>query len=364
MTSLRKALDAPRTPAVDGLRAVAILMLVGGHYAAVESSPDWLAPYSRAANLSITLLFVITGFIVTHRLLVEDRDTQDMDLTSWISRKLLRLYPTLAAAVLASAAIQSLIDEPSVPFGRFFGYLTLVGNYYYSFAQEDLFRHNVGHLWSIFVGVHFLVPWAYTLRLAAQRNRTDQLVRPLAAVIGISLLLRASLPFTALPESHTYLATETRVAEIGIGALLALLAHLHADNIRLDGVLRRFWFQTVAHGGALLSMASDHLLLLSLRPFAFALSLIVLVRGAGVLTTLLNLRPMAGISVISYSVFTWHRYALDMDPYVAGIAWPVRVPLILIATFTLSAVMYWILERPFRARIDEDRSWRPSLRRR
>jgi len=364
MTSLRQALDAPRTPAIDGLRAVAILMLVGGHYATAESMAAWLDPFSRAANLSITLLFVVTGFIVTHRLLVEDRSTRDIDVASWVSRKLLRLYPTLIAALLASAAIQSLNEGPSVPFGRFFGYLALLGNYYYAIAQEDQFRHNVGHLWSIFVGVHFLIPWAYTLRLATQRRKTAELVRPLAALIAASLALRVGLSFTAVPESHTYLATETRVAEIGVGALTALLAHLHADNLRLDRLLGRSWFQAMAYVGGLLSMASDHLVLLSLRPFAFALSMIILVRGGGVLTPLLDLRPMVWISMISYSVFTWHRYALDMDPFIAGLAWPVRVPLILIATFTLSAVMYAILERPIRARINQERTWRPSLRRR
>ena len=356
MTSLRKALDAPRTPAIDGLRAVAILMLVGGHYATAESAAAWLRPFSRAANQSITLLFVVTGFIVTHRLLVENRDTRDIDITSWILRKLLRLYPTLIAALLASAAVQALVDEPTVPFGRFFGYLALLGNYYYSYAVEDHFRHNVGHLWSIFVGVHFLIPWAYALRLATQRQKTTDLVRPLTALIVVSLVLRAGLQFTALPESHTYLATETRVAEIGIGALAALLAHQHADSVRWDRLLGRFWFPGMAYVGAVVSMASDHLLLLSLRPFAFALALIVLVRGSGILTSLLDLRVMAWISMISYSVFTWHWFALDLDPYLASIAWPLRVPLILTATFTLSAVMYAIFERPVRVRINQRRA--------
>jgi peptidoglycan/LPS O-acetylase OafA/YrhL len=89
-------------PALDGLRGIAILLVLVGH--AIPLS--WGGP-----ETGVTLFFVLSGFLITALLLEERRDIGRIDLLSFYRRRALRLLPALVMLL----AIVYVLSELSIP---------------------------------------------------------------------------------------------------------------------------------------------------------------------------------------------------------------------------------------------------------
>ena len=88
-----------RRPALDGLRGLAVLLVVASH-------SQWTDPRS-AGVVGVTLFFVLSGFLITRLLLEENDETGRIDLRAFIGRRARRLLPALGLflATLAAAKV-------------------------------------------------------------------------------------------------------------------------------------------------------------------------------------------------------------------------------------------------------------------
>lgn len=95
-----------RNPALDGLRALAVMGVLAFHLA---------ADVAAGGFLGVTVFFVLSGFLITGLLLAERHVTGRIDLRAFYARRALRLFPALGvavvlAAILAIATGVSLVD--------------------------------------------------------------------------------------------------------------------------------------------------------------------------------------------------------------------------------------------------------------
>src|SRR3954469_2164194 len=103
--------DAPlpqsaHRPALDGLRAVAVIAVIAYH----------LSSHVPGGFLGVDLFFVLSGYLITTLLLVERRVTGRIDLAGFWARRARRLLPAVLLLV-AAVAVVTWRHDPAIAFG-------------------------------------------------------------------------------------------------------------------------------------------------------------------------------------------------------------------------------------------------------
>ncbi len=216
-------------PALDGLRALAVLAVIFYH----ANLPPWLP----GGFLGVECFFVISGFLITSLLYAEwERDGRLNFKAFWL-RRARRLLPALFLLLLG-VLTYSVIFLPGEVAGlrRDAGAAAVyISNWYLIFSHQSYFE-AVGrppllrHLWSLAVEEQFYLVWPLIFsglmllnrRSGAARRRRTALLLIGAGAIASSLLM-AALYQPLTDPSRPYYGTDTRAAGLLIGAVLALL---------------------------------------------------------------------------------------------------------------------------------------------
>jgi peptidoglycan/LPS O-acetylase OafA/YrhL len=344
-------------PALDGLRAISVLAVVFYHADFV------LLP---GGFLGVEVFFVISGFLIT-TLLTEERMTKgQIDLKQFWIRRARRLLPALylLLAVVSVAAILVYTDAAGRMGGDVLAALAYVSNWWDIYLQESYFAQAgrppmLRHLWSLAVEEQFylLFPPIFALvlfKFGRGKARLGILILALASTIEMALLFE---PYT--DPSRVYYGTDTRVAGLLVGAVLALSWAPWRSNIPaarsaarvldasgLLGLVVIGWFLTrvnefdpfIYRGGFL---ALD---------IACIVVIAVLVHPAAKLSKFLAWPPLVWIGLRSYAIYLWHwpifvvtRPELDL-PFKG---FPVFV-LRMVLTFGAAELSYRFVEVPVR----------------
>jgi hypothetical protein len=139
--------DQGRNRSLDGLRGVAVLLVVLAHAA---------TPGFRDGGITgVTLFFALSGFLITSLLLEEYEATGAISFGRFFARRVLRLMPALLAMVLVITAIDLLRGTPTAV-----GHGAVALTY-----MTDLVRASgrdaglLDHTWSLSVEEHFYLLW-------------------------------------------------------------------------------------------------------------------------------------------------------------------------------------------------------------
>jgi peptidoglycan/LPS O-acetylase OafA/YrhL len=342
-------------PAVDGLRALAVLAVMIFHL-----DEEGL----RGGFVGVDIFFVISGFVVTASVADRRFDTLRAFLAYFYARRLTRIYPALVVCLAATAALNILFIPKAwlsdaietVGTAAFFGMsnivLALDSNSY--FSPKAIFNPFT-HSWSLGVEeqFYFLFP---LLMFALQRPGASLAWRK--GVIGfITLLCFLSLASSAaLTWNHWQLAfylLPTRFWELGLGMLLCLTWETWATVLSRSGL-----------GTAVLSSVSLVSLGISLwlpanAGFPFPLALLPVLGTAGLIMTAVA-QPGSGaakffsapglvsIGKISYSLYLWHWPVCVLLRWTVGLESWLTYATALSATFVLADISYRFIETPFR----------------
>ncbi len=215
-------------PQLDGLRAVAVALVLVQHYLGEWPTIRRIGP----GGLGVGLFFVLSGFLITRILLdlrehvAAGRQTLGGGLRAFYARRFLRIWPLYYAVLLAAAAV-------GVPAVRrsFAWHATYLSNFY--FARRGSWDGPVTPFWSLAVEEQFYLLWPLVILCVPRR----WLVRAIAAVLLLCPLMRLVYlrglevgPFAVgmLPFGCT--------DQLVWGALLGCCWH---DPAALDGVRRR-----------------------------------------------------------------------------------------------------------------------------
>jgi peptidoglycan/LPS O-acetylase OafA/YrhL len=100
--------------ALDGLRGVAVLLVVLAHGTQVHGSQERLLPETLKFNggwIGVVVFFVLSGFLITHLLLEERTRTGGISLSKFYLRRALRIWPLYFAVLGVYVFVLPLFDS-------------------------------------------------------------------------------------------------------------------------------------------------------------------------------------------------------------------------------------------------------------
>ena len=212
-------------PAIDGLRAVAVIAVMFYHLGFT-----WIP----GGFLGVDLFFVISGYVITRLLLDSIAQSGGLDLRGFYIARARRLLPalifmlvstTIAIGIWAPDTIKRLlIDTPFSMSGTMNWWLVAHHqDYFESIGRPPLLQHT----WSLAVEAQFYLIWPLILYFILKqfgKKHIPLASLAIAAASGITLLLVSfSLDASnASKVSHVYFGTDTHSIGLFLGAALAV----------------------------------------------------------------------------------------------------------------------------------------------
>ena len=322
-----------RIERLDGLRALAITLVVGHHYGHLGSWP------SRIGYSGVDLFFVLSGFLITGIL----RKTRTIDnyWSRFYIRRVARILPPLAL-LIALDIVSTKHIQP----------LTLLGYCLFAGNIVQVINHGVSvlsPLWSLAVEEQFYLLWPVAVLFF---NRRTLLVAFTAVLIAEPVVRALASPHfaTYLP---IYYLTPFRLDSLAAGSLLALLTEKgEFPGQRWCGLaalaispLFPFCSVEIRNTNSLIFNALAYSFLAVVY---FLLVAWVLTLRRGFFYKALSSKPLTALGKISYGVYLFHlpiRHALCRtqpcrDPF----------PVDILVTVTLAAISFRFIESPTMAR--------------
>jgi len=346
-----------RAPGLDGVRALAVLTVIGFHEGASGL---------RGGFLGVDIFFVLSGFLITDLLIARYDRTGRLNLADFWTRRARRLLPALAVmlvVVTAAAAVIEPAQEASLRLALLAA-ATYTSNWYQILHHVSYFAAisqaaappPFDHLWSLAIEEQFYLVWplivlCVIVRLDARRARV------ICALTGaaVSALVMVIQYTPGGDPSAVYYGTDTHASALLIGAALALawplrrLAAIPAayagrlDMVGIAGLVVLAWAVGHFSGGDPVVYPVG-LLLAALA----AAGLVAAAAGHGVIAALTSVRPLRWVGVRSYGIYLWHWPVIALGTALAGRgasspwSWPVET----VVTIALASVSWRFIETP------------------
>jgi peptidoglycan/LPS O-acetylase OafA/YrhL len=330
------ALRVRYNPSLDGLRAVALLLVISDHCR---------VPGFNQGYFGVDLFFVLSGFLIT-RLLIDEIDvTGRVDLWRFYLRRLLRLAPPLLLFLTAYLLIAPWL-LPQFDLLLHMRDAGLAGFYLSDYSQA--FWHNpkvLIHTWSLSVEGHFYLIWPFAVLLLVRIEPRWRLV----GLFGIYLLANAwrIYEYETVGWDATYYRFDTRISGLVCGALLAislqhkdLISERAANAAGLFASAALVLCLSIGFWGAPWSLVG----MTNLADMAaFGLLISASTKNSWV-SSILSAPPLVGIGIISYGMYLWHYpaalYLRELTP------WYLTGPIVLSFSIAMATVSYLAIERP------------------
>jgi peptidoglycan/LPS O-acetylase OafA/YrhL len=350
-------------PAIDGLRAVAVVAVLLYHLGF-----GWIP----GGFLGVDLFFVISGYVITRLLLDSIQRSGGLDLRGFYAARIRRLLPALLFMIVSTALFvgvwapeaikRFLTDIPFVVTGTMnWALVYRHQDYFEAIGRPPLLQHT----WSLAVESQFYLVWPLILLLVLKQFGKKKIpgAAILIATISGAALLFLSMRMDASNSqrvSHVYFGTDTHSIGLFLGAALAVSwipqnlstkisrrAQDFVDGIGVIGLLG-------IAACFLFINESDATLYRIAFPLAglFGCAIITsLVHPASRFAPLLSTKPILWIGERSYAIYLWHwiifqvtRPAVDL----AGATWALYALRILIVFALADISLRWI-ELPIRS---------------
>jgi peptidoglycan/LPS O-acetylase OafA/YrhL len=341
-----------RLPGLDGLRALAVLMVVFHHLCSQGALGRWpgLQVMLQQGSFGVQIFFVLSGFLITWLLLKEESRSGTIDIARFYFRRSLRILPPaffyLAVILILTVAGVLAVGTRDLVYSALF-----IRNAYGVGGSPE-----VSHYWSLAVEEQFYLTWPFLLLVL--RGRTRLLVT--AALIVLLAVWRS---WTSLHFGVTAAGAHALL----FGCLLAQLRQTRSTSpYVLQGVLQSP-VTFVASAAVILAVIFFRVPdgatagWLQVWPI-LATTLIVNYSVAGhqdLISRFLNLGPVEWVGRLSYSLYLWQElfcWSPVSNQYAAS-AWPLLVAL----SFACASISYYFVERPaLSAREKLEHRWYPA----
>ncbi|MGD0882200.1 MAG: acyltransferase family protein [Acidimicrobiales bacterium] len=371
------ATGSARVLGLDGLRAVAVVLVLGFHFGV-----GWL----DGGFFGVDVFFVLSGYLITGLLLGEFERRGRIGLGGFWLRRARRLLPALVVVIV----VVSLLVRLAEPSGTFPGYRmdALSALFYFSnwwqVATSGNYFAAVGavppltHTWSLAVEEQFYLVWPLVVLAVMRLSRSfARGVRVLLAVAVVGAAASAAemalLFHPGTDTTRIYFGTDTHAQSVLVGAALACALTIVDRRRGLTGMdpvaetpAARRWLVGAGMVGMAVILVLSRLLggasavayrggFLVVAVSAAAVILAVVSVPGGVPARVLSVPALVWLGSVSYGVYLWHfPVAVFVDGGRTGLSGPALLALRSVVTVAVAAASFYLIERP----VIEGRFWR------
>jgi peptidoglycan/LPS O-acetylase OafA/YrhL len=312
-----------RIKEVDGLRGIAIALVLVWHFFPNLPIPAWTIPRYLVAGMrlawsGVDLFFVISGFLIGG-ILLDNRDSSRYYATFY-KRRFFRIVPAYAA-VCVVVLLAAIVLPRGVAYGRLFNdqapilaLATFTQNFWMS-AHHTFGGMALAPVWSLGVEEQFYLVLPLLIRHVSRRT----LIRVLVACVVLAPVVRAGLFITG-PGGWLWsqMMMPARADAFAIGILIALVIRDPSLGAAVVGHKRALLVIAVAAAGVLVLLTQQHMDFRSM-PFAtLGYSALAIVYGSILLAAVtrrdrwlnyvLSASPLRALGGIAYGVYLLHTF--------------------------------------------------------
>lgn len=338
-------------PDVEGLRAVAVLTVLGFHAA---------VPGMAGGYVGVDVFFVVSGFLITGQVL----GRREFSLAEFYARRARRILPAACVVLLFTALATWVVLPPLRQQDVAYDLLTAAlngGNWRFVADQTDYLAASRApspllHYWSLGVEEQFYVVWAPLVLLAILAARKRK--RPVRSFVLAEILVLSAVSFalslhwTRTSAPLAYMSSPSRAWQFGAGAILA---------VAISGRTARFRrIRTVAGFAGLALILAATVVFGARTPYPGTAALVpvvgtvlILWAGAGEypkvsVSALLAIRPARAVGRLSFALYLWHWPILVLTQARFGdVSWELAATLAALSALPAYATMR-LVEQPLR----------------
>ncbi|MDE0804089.1 MAG: acyltransferase family protein [Acidimicrobiales bacterium] len=349
-------------PGLDGLRAVAVVAVIVYHLG-IDALPGGL--------LGVSVFFTLSGYLITDLLLTQFGSGTFSLKAFWVAR-FRRLMPALFVLLVVVAAWVTVIgphqgSDFRIAAGSAAVY---VNNWWLVFREVSYFAQfdapgPLNHLWSLSVEEQFYIVWPLLLLggTAVVHELRPGWIRPRLALAVLGLAAVSFVVMVALYEpgadpSRVYYGTDTRAAELLIGAALAAVW----PSQRLRDTVTEGARNTIDAVGAvgLVGIGAMFVFVGEFSPFLYRGGFVVLAiavvgavgsmaHPASRLAPIVGCSPMRWIGTRSYGIYLWHFPVIVLTTPEGSASPGLALAVVQVAaTFGIAALSWRFVEDPIR----------------
>jgi peptidoglycan/LPS O-acetylase OafA/YrhL len=324
-------------PWLDGLRAVAVVMVVIQH--TLGAMPLDLG------FVGVGLFFGLSGYLITSLLLDERAARGGVSLSTFYLRRAARLFPALVLVLVVCDAV-FMLQGDLAPLKDSIPAITYTANYVE--IVESRWLNAYGPTWSLAVEEHFYILWPLVLLSVTGRFGLRTALKMTLALCLVSLTWRAVL---AVMNARYFL--------LAIGSVERADALLYgcaaAIALRLGWRPRTWmlWIGIAAVGVSPIVFNHESYPTLVIGSAVVAIAAAAVVAGMDYVAPLwlrrcLSLRPIVVVGVLSYGIYLWHQPMMRIVQNFAHESPSYRAIAVLIAVL-LAGLSHRFIEVPVRS---------------
>lgn len=339
-------------PEIDGLRAIAIIMVFLYHLEIYFSSIKIFA----GGFWGVDIFFVISGYLISLYLINELKTRKSIHILSYFERRLRRIVPLLFVVV----SFTIILGWCLIPPVRYidivqsaFSAITFSSNFYFYFVEIAYESKNslllpLLHTWSLSVEGQFYLILPLIIYLLAGKKYEKLSLIIFSCILLLSLLL--AIFFNSEDPIGNFYSPFSRLWEVLIGVFLGYVEPSRLRNKKLLSIFLPKISIFILIIYVLKTEETTHNpSLITLLPVLSVASIIYFTHEQELIGKILSSPFFVYVGRISYGLYLWHfpifaffRMHSDFTYYEQLTA--------LFITFVVSAITYILVEKPFRNR--------------
>jgi peptidoglycan/LPS O-acetylase OafA/YrhL len=340
-------------PTLDGWRAIAILIVILCHgseglNAFLQLPAIFSGAYAKQLGREgVNIFFALSGFLITTRLISEERTFGIISIKSFYIRRIFRILPAafFYISVIGLLSINNIIH---ITLNRWLSTVFFLANY-----TSEQGSWYLGHFWSLAVEEHFYFFWPFAFLLLLKTDRRLMFVVILSCVIALWRAIDFKYHFSQTSPAIFWGRTDTQLDNILFGALLAL----GYANVKYNGHLNKFLSSSVVTMLALVFVLITLLpslnwkvefLLITVK--AMIIPLIILgtvINHKSIMGIILESKPLTFLGKISYSLYLWQQlFVVSIENKVSSLYFLQSFPFNILVAVICAIFSYYLIEKP------------------
>jgi peptidoglycan/LPS O-acetylase OafA/YrhL len=338
-------MQARQLKGLDGIRAIAIAMVLGTHLIHTRGFPEakWLHQLLSPGTEGVTIFFVLSGFLITWLLLEEEKRSGTICLRRFFVRRAFRILPAAFFFLGFLALVGPLLGTKVI--GR---QLFASALFFRNVASNASGVVEDSHFWTLAIEEQFYLVWPLVFLMCRSKVR----IGVAAGLVLFAPLWRQFCMEVWGGGNLNWFRTDLRYDPLLVGCLAALLREKFSPNSALFG-------DSIGRKNVILLTATLIFVVLTwlwsppgwliqatmtAKFMAIALGILVCVElPSGLVATALNCWPVMILGQMSYSLYLWQQlFSLNIND-----RWFQVFPVNLVLTAACGCFSFFVVERFF-----------------